>query len=92
MRLFFILAFVISIALVLFAVQNSAVVTLSFLTFHFQGSLAFILVLVFAGGFITGVLFSLPSILRKGRSIREHKRKIKDLESAGQKNGTPKLP
>lgn len=92
MRFFFMLALLIAIALVLFAVQNSTLVTLSFLTFHFQGSLAFILVLVFAGGFLTGVLFSIPSILRRGRSIREHKRKIKELESTGQKDIAPKLP
>ncbi len=80
MQFFLILALLISVALVLFAVQNSTVVTLSFLGFNFEGSLAFILIIVFASGFLSGILMSLPSLMRKGAALREQKRKVKQLE------------
>ncbi len=80
MQIFLILSLVIAIALVLFAVQNSAIVTVSFLSLHYSGSLALILVVVFALGLLAGVLISVPSILRKGSALREQKRKVKELE------------
>jgi putative membrane protein len=82
MQFFLILALLIAIVLVLFAVQNAAIVPVSFLTFRFEGSLAFILVVVFAAGFLSGILMSVPSILRKGSAVREQKRKVKQLEDA----------
>ena len=82
MQFFLFLALVIAIVLVLFAVQNATVVTVSFLTLHFVGSLAFILVIVFAAGFLAGLLMSVPSILRRGSALREQKRKVKQLEEA----------
>ncbi|MDA8240897.1 MAG: LapA family protein [Nitrospiraceae bacterium] len=91
MQFFLFLALLIAAVLVLFAVQNATVVTLSFLTFHFVGSLAFILVVVFAAGFLAGVLMSVPSILRKGSAVREQKRKVKQLEEA-LKKATPPRP
>ncbi len=80
MQFFLFLALLIAIVLLLFAVQNAAVVTVSFLTFHFVGSLSFVLVTVFAAGFLSGILMSLPSLLRKGSALREQKRKVKQLE------------
>ncbi len=91
MQFFLFLAVFIAVALVLFAVQNALVVPVSFLTFRFEGSLAFILVLVFAGGFLAGILMSVPSILRKGAAVREQKRKVKQLEEAV-KNVVPRPP
>ena len=90
MQFFLFFALLIAAVLVLFAVQNATVVTLSFLTFHFVGSLAFILVVVFAAGFLAGVLMSVPSILRKGSAVREQKRKVKQLEEALNKTTPPR--
>ncbi|MBA4372136.1 MAG: DUF1049 domain-containing protein [Thermodesulfovibrio sp.] len=80
MQLFLILALLIAVALVLFAAQNATVITLSFLGFNFEGSLAFILVIVFASGLISGILMSMPSLMRKGSALKEQKRKVKQLE------------
>ena len=80
MQFFVLLALVIAIATVLFALQNSMIVTVSFLVFHYNGSLALILVLVFASGLLAGILMSLPSLLRKGADVRERKRRVKQLE------------
>lgn len=80
MQIFLVLSLLIAIALVLFAVQNSAVVTVSFLSLHYDGSLALILVVVFALGLLSGALISMPSLFRKSSALREQKRRIKQLE------------
>jgi len=98
MQIFLFLALLIAIALVLFAVQNSALVTVTFLTFHFVGSLALILVAVFASGFLTGILMAVPSFWRKSSALREQRRKIKQLEegfalrAASQAKGKEEAP
>ena len=80
MRLFIVLALLIAIVIIVFALQNSAIVTISFLSFHYTGSLAFIVVVLFTLGLLAGLLISLPSILKKHLALREHKKKIKQLE------------
>ena len=92
MQFFLFLALLIAIVLVLFAVQNSAIVSISFLAFHFEGSLAFILVVVFASGFLSGILMSMPSILRKSSALREQKRRVRQLEESMTKNATSHNP
>lgn len=82
MQFFIFLALLIAIALVLFAVQNSGIVTVKFLTFSYEASVALILVLVFASGFLSGILLSLPSIFRKSSLIRDQKRRIRRLEES----------
>ena len=86
MQIFIFLALLITIAIVLFAVQNAALVTVTFLTFHVEGSLAFILVLVFALGFLSGILVTVPSFWRKSSALREQRRKVKQLEETAAMN------
>ncbi len=82
MQFFIVLALLIAIAIILFALQNSAVVTVSFLSFHYDGSIALILVTVFALGLLAGLLISIPSLLRKSLDLREQKKKVKQLEES----------
>ncbi len=80
MYFFLFLALIITILLVLLAVQNPVYITVSFFSWQMDGSLVVILSTVFAAGLITGVLMSMPSILRKSFAVRDQKRKIKQLE------------
>ncbi len=82
MLFFIVLALLIAIAIVLFSVQNSAIVTVSFLAFHYNGSLALILVVVFTLGLLAGMLISIPSLLRKSSDLREQKKRVKQLEES----------
>ncbi|MGD1075213.1 MAG: LapA family protein [Thermodesulfovibrionales bacterium] len=82
MKVFVILALLIAISIVLFASQNAAIVTISFLSFHYDGSLALILVVVFALGLISGILVSVPSLVRKSSVLRDHRRRIRELEES----------
>jgi len=86
MQIFLFLALLIAFALVLFAIQNSALVPVHFLAFHFEGTLAFILVVVFASGVLTGILMAVPSFWRKSSALREQKRRVKQLEEVAAMN------
>jgi uncharacterized integral membrane protein len=65
MKFFLILVLILAIALVIFALQNSAQVTLNFLNFHFQGSLALMFIVVFIAGFLAGTFALLPFMLKR---------------------------
>ncbi len=80
MRFFIILALLIAIAIVVFALQNSSIITISFLAFHYNGSLALTLVVVFTLGLLAGILISIPSLWKKSSELREQKRRVKQLE------------
>jgi uncharacterized integral membrane protein len=80
MQIFLLLALLIAIALVVFAVQNAAMVTVTFLAYHLEGSLALILVVVFVFGVLSGVLLFVPSFWRKNSALRELRRRVKQLE------------
>jgi lipopolysaccharide assembly protein A len=82
MRFIIVLALLIAVAIVLFALQNSTIVTVGFLSFHYNGSLALILVVVFTLGLLAGILISVPSLLRKYSDLRVQKRRIKQLEES----------
>ncbi len=80
MRFFIVLALLIAIAIVVFALQNSSLVTISFLAFHYNGSLALTLVIVYTLGVLAGILISIPPLFRKSSELREQKRRVKQLE------------
>jgi len=91
MQIFLFLALLIVIVIVLFAVQNAALVTVTFLSFHFEGSLAFILVVVFALGLLSGMLMTVPSFWRKSAALREQRRKVKQLEESAAMKASSQL-
>ncbi len=80
MQFFLFMALIITMILLLFAVQNSEVITLTFVNRAFKGSVAFILAIVFAGGMLTGIFISIPAWWRKVRQGRSHKKRIQELE------------
>lgn len=69
---------IISIA-VIFTVQNAGIVTVIFLAWKFDLSLALLLLSAFVCGVVVTFLASIPSRLRKNRVVAEQRRIIKDL-------------
>ncbi|MCA1951049.1 MAG: LapA family protein [Treponema sp.] len=53
------------ILITIFASQNTAFVSINFLNFTVNGSLSLVLLITFVFGFLSGVLFLLPSYIRK---------------------------
>lgn len=53
------------ILITIFASQNTAFVSINFLYFTVNGSLSLVLLITFVFGFLSGVIFLLPSYIRK---------------------------
>jgi lipopolysaccharide assembly protein A len=77
-----IIAIIIALTTVIFALQNATPITISLFFWSIPDtSLALVLIVTLATGLLAGMLFALPSSFRKSRSISELKRKIAELEN-----------
>ncbi len=79
-QIFLFFALLIALLAVTFALQNTIVVTVSFLVWSFTGSLALILFLALATGALIGWLVTMPSVLRGQIKAVSHRRKLSALE------------
>lgn len=74
-----ILGFLLGAAALLFALQNTAVVALSFLGWQFESSLALLILIAFATGVIVSLLVSIPSAVRDSFKIMGLKKENRQL-------------
>ena len=77
-----IIAIILAALTALFAIQNSSVITVWFLGWEWDASLALVLILTLGVGILIGYLAGLPSSLKKGSQLRQVKRDIGALEDA----------
>jgi uncharacterized integral membrane protein len=83
--IFLILALIIAILAVVFALQNADVIAVVFFTYSFEGSLALVLLVTFAVGVIAGIFFILPYLFRSMMRVRKLSReKLRLEESLGE--------
>jgi len=81
----FIFLILISIVVVIFAIQNSTIVTVTLFTKTFEGSLALVIVLCYLLGVLSGLIYVIPSIIKKNITISDLKQKL-----SNQAKDTPK--
>jgi len=81
MQIYLIFALVIAAVAVLFTLQNTASVAVSFLFWKFDSSLAFVLVAALAAGALISMLLSLPSLIKHKWNITSQRKKIGTLET-----------
>lgn len=74
-----ILALLIAILAVVFALQNTAVITVTFFIWTFEQSIALVLLFAYLAGALSMMLLILPSIIKNRRKITVQNKKIKDL-------------
>ncbi len=74
-------AIIFSFILVVFALQNVDIVDVDLYFWHFESSLAIVLVVAFAIGALVGILFSLPGYFRKSKELRELKKRFLERNS-----------
>lgn len=89
MQSFLIVALGIAILTVIFALQNTIPVGVTFLFWNFEGSLALVLMLTFALGVLVSLLVSIPAIVKRRSAISNQKRKSEELESRLQERVPP---
>ena len=75
-----ILALAFAIVAVIFALQNTAVVTVTFFSLSFEGSLALVILVVVAVGILIGVLVMTPGRVKSSLSNARNRKKIGELE------------
>jgi uncharacterized integral membrane protein len=81
MQLQLITAIVVAILAVVFALQNAIPITVSFLGWKFESSLALVLLITLALGILMSLLVSVPSMIKRRKIISNQKKKIQELES-----------
>jgi putative membrane protein len=81
MQIFIIIALIIAVVAVIFALQNLAAVTVTFFFWSFHGSLALVLLLSVAAGVLISLLAGLPGMIRSRWTVASHKKKMVALES-----------
>lgn len=73
-------ALVIAVIAVIFALQNTMTVTISFLAWEITGSLSLVLLITLAIGALIGLLVLAPSAIKNTIAISNHRKRIGALE------------
>jgi uncharacterized integral membrane protein len=80
MQIFLLVSLLIAAVAVVFALQNTEMITVHFFFWNFQGSLALILLTALATGAVASSFASLPSLFKANWTIGSQKKTIEDLE------------
>ena len=93
---YLILALLVAVIAVIFALQNTAVVTIAFFTFETTGSLSLVLLVTLLIGILIGWLFAAPSLVKNSFRASNQRKRIgaleKELEGHKAKPVEPSMP
>ena len=81
MQVFLVFALLIALVAVVFAVQNTALVTISFLVWDFNNSLAILILLTLFAGVLISILMSAPGWIKNRLAQSSLRKKMKELEA-----------
>ena len=82
MQAILIIALLIAILAVIFALQNAVPVSVTFLAWKTEGSLVLVLLVALAVGAVVGLLVSLPGRIRAAWTSNSLKKKLAELEAS----------
>lgn len=82
MRIFLLIALIIALIAVIFALQNTQVVSITFLAWTFQSSIALEMVVTLIAGVLVGILAMLPASIRSQLQVSSKKREKASLEAS----------
>ena len=77
---YLIVALVVAIVAVIFALQNTMTITISFLAWEVTGSLSLVLLVTLAIGAVIGLLVLAPSAIRSSMSASSQRKRLGSLE------------
>jgi uncharacterized integral membrane protein len=81
MQVFLLISLFIAILAIVFALQNAIPVTITFLVWKLDSSLALVLLVALAVGVLISFLATLPSLFRGRWTVSSQKRQVKRLEA-----------
>jgi lipopolysaccharide assembly protein A len=76
-----IIAIIIALAAIIFALQNSDPVTVTLFAWEFTTSMALILIITLIIGVVAGLLFLAPGVYNRNKVIAAQKKRILELEA-----------
>ncbi len=79
-----ILGFVLGAAAIVFAIENNTIVSLTFLGWQFQSSLALVVIIMLAAGVLVGTFICLPGLIRRSFVIRRLNKQAQGLHDEAQ--------
>jgi uncharacterized integral membrane protein len=82
MLLFLILGLIIGALAVIFALQNITTITVVFLVWQLQGSLALIIALAVITGLLIGILVSFPEVVHHYVEVQRLRKRNQELEGS----------
>ena len=77
---YLIFALAIALIAVIFALQNTMTITISFLAWEVTGSLSLVLLVTLAIGVVIGLLFLAPSAIKNSMAASGHRKRVGSLE------------
>jgi uncharacterized integral membrane protein len=80
MNRIYILTIILLLFALVFAIQNTSTIALGFLFWNFQGSLAFITLLIFFFGFIAGWILPARKVWLKNSQIKTLRSKLDEVQ------------
>ncbi|NPA49494.1 MAG: LapA family protein [Thermodesulfobacteria bacterium] len=80
MELYLILAAILGIFVAIFAIQNAVAVTVKFLIWEFQSSLAVLIIISMLAGMLLVFLLSIPGRIKRRKELYDKQKKIRELE------------
>ena len=80
MRIFIAVALILAILVTVFAVQNNQPITISFLFWSIEGSLALVLMITLVLGIAIGLLLMVPGSVRNRLQVGDLQRSVQSLE------------
>ena len=78
--IYLIVALLIAIVAVIFALQNTMTITISFLAWEVTGSLSLVLLVTLVIGVVIGLLFLAPSTIKNSMAASGHRKRADSLE------------
>jgi uncharacterized integral membrane protein len=78
--IYLIAALIIALVAVIFALQNTMTITISFLVWKITGSLSLVLLVTLAIGVVIGLLVLAPSAIKNSLAVSSHKKRVGSLE------------
>ena len=94
MIFFLIIGFVLGAGVIIFALQNTEIVSLVFLGWQFESSLALVILLAIASGVAISALVSLPSAIANGirqMSLQSENTKLRQALEESERANTEKV-
>ncbi|MFW6359313.1 MAG: LapA family protein [Chroococcales cyanobacterium] len=82
LRSLVVLALVIALITVIFALQNATLVIVNFFAWEFEASLALVLICTLVVGVVIGLLVSVPSGLRHKLRANRYRKRLIELENS----------